>query len=164
MNYNKLDKNAKKSWVISRGIAAVIITAILLGVKWFFTDKIHVKFFINGSFYINAIIGIIILLSVVDFILYPFIEYAQWKYIITKDKVEFSEGIYYIKTTTIPIVRVQHIKINQGPINKMLNLADVHIYTAGGEHKIPNLSIEKANEISEYLKEKIKEKVDKDDL
>lgn len=163
MEYSKLDKNAMKSWLISRGIATIIVTAVLLIIQWFFTEKISVNFFMNHSFGIKTFIGIIGLLLLLNFILYPFIEYKQWRYVITKDKIEFSEGIYYIKTTIIPIIRVQHIRINQGPVNRMLNLANVDIFTAGGSHTIPNLNIEKANEIGEYLKEKIKEKVDKND-
>lgn len=164
MQYNKLDKDAKKSWRIARFIGMIIVTLVLLVIKYFFTYKIQVKFFVNWSLGINIVVGIIIFLSLLDTFLYPSIEYAQWKYIITKDKIEFSEGIYYVKTTIIPIVRVQHIKINQGPINKIFKLANINIFTAGGSHTIPNLSIEKANEISEYLKEKVKEKVNKNDI
>ncbi|WP_251862229.1 PH domain-containing protein [Clostridium sp. Marseille-Q2269] len=163
MEYSKLDTNAMKSWFISRGIATIIVTAVLFIIQWFFTKKIPVNFFINHSFGIKIFIGIIGLILLLNFILYPFIEYKQWRYVITKDKIEFSEGIYYIKTTIIPIIRVQHIRINQGPVNRMLNLANVDIFTAGGSHTIPNLNIEKANEIGKYLKEKIKEKVDKND-
>ncbi|WMJ79351.1 PH domain-containing protein [Clostridium sp. MB40-C1] len=163
MQKNKLNQNAKKSWLLARAIATSIVTAILVGIKWFFTYKIGVNFFIEKSFYINIFIILIIGLLILNTFIYPFIEYAQWKYTITKDKIEFSEGIYCVKTTIIPIIRVQHIKINQGPINKIFKLADIEIFTAGGSHKIPNLDMQKANEIGEYLKEKIKEKVEKNE-
>lgn len=160
MEYNKLNINAKKSWLLARGITTIVVAAILIFVKCFFTYKIEVEFFVKRSFYINIGIGIILLLLLLNTFIYPFFEYAQWKYVITKDKIEFSEGIYFTKTTVIPIVRVQHIKIKEGPINKLFKLADVDIHTAGGAHEIPNLDIKKAREIGEYLKEKIQEKVE----
>ena len=154
MEYNKLNEKAKTSWMLARLITTVIISTLLGIGKWFFTYKLKLDIHISVT-----IIAIIVLLLLNTFI-YPAIEYAQWKYAITKDKIEFSEGIYSITTTIIPIVRVQHIKVNQGPINKIFNLADISIHTAGGSHKIPNLDMKKAEEIGEFLKDKIREKVE----
>jgi membrane protein YdbS with pleckstrin-like domain len=162
MEYNKLNINSIKSWLISRAIVTAITSVLLIGGDYFLTAKLQV---LKGapSVYVNVGIGIIISLMILNTIVYPSLEYKQWRYIITKDKVEFSEGIYWTKTVVIPIVRVQHIKINQGPINRKFNLADLQIYTAGGIHKIPNIEMEKADEISNFLKDKVKEKVTEND-
>jgi membrane protein YdbS with pleckstrin-like domain len=162
MEYNKLNNNATKSWFIARAITTIIVSAILIGGKYFITIKFS-AFKGKAGFYVNIVIVVIILFLLLNAIIYPKIEYKQWRYLINEDKIEFSEGIYYINTVVIPIVRVQHIMVSQGPINKRFNLADIHIYTAGGSHKIPNIEMEKAEEISNFLKDKIKEKVMEDD-
>ena len=158
MEYNKLHINSIKSWFIARAISTVIFSAILIGGDYFLTVKLH---FLKGSFStgVNIAVAVIIFLMLLNTFVYPRLEYKQWRYLITKDKIEFSEGIYWVKTVVIPIVRVQHMKINQGPINRRFNLATLHIFTAGGSFEIPNIEMEKAEEISDFLKDKIKEKV-----
>lgn len=160
MEYSKLNEKSKSSWMLARAITTLIMSLILGIGKWFFTFNLKVELFIKFGGYINAAIGIIVVLLLLNTFIYPVIEYAQWKYMINEDKIEFSEGIYSVTTTIIPMVRIQHIKINQGPINKIFNLADISIFTAGGTHKIPNIEMEKAKEISEFLKNKIREKVE----
>ncbi|MHC1684632.1 MAG: PH domain-containing protein [Clostridiaceae bacterium] len=162
MEYNKLNINSIKSWFISRLISTVIISSILIGGDFFLTTKLN---FLKGttSVYVNIGIAIIIFLLLLNTIVYPKLEYKQWRYLITKDKIEFSEGIYWISTVVIPIVRIQHIKINQGPINKRFKLANLEIYTAGGSYTIPNIELKKAGEISDFLKDKVREKVEGND-
>lgn len=163
MEHNKLNHNAKKSWFIARAITTLIVSAILIGGKYFLISKLNIDIVGAVDLCINIGIAVIITLLLLNAIIYPIIEFKQWCYTITKDKIEFSEGIYYITTNIIPIVRVQHIKVSQGPINRMFKLADLHIYTAGGSHKIPNIELSKAEEISSFLKDKIKEKVEEYD-
>lgn len=160
MEYSKLNEKSKASWMLARAITTFIMSLVLGIGKWFFTFNLKAEFFIKFGGYINAVIVIIVGLLFLNTFIYPAIEYAQWKYMINEDKIEFSEGIYSVTTTIIPMVRIQHIKINQGPINKIFNLADISIFTAGGSHKIPNIEMEKAQEISEFLKNKIREKVE----
>lgn len=155
--YQKLNKNAIKSWIIGRLIGALIVSSMLI------TGKILLSKILDSYYKINVFytIGIIILISIllINSFIYPIIEYKQWRYIITHDKIEFTEGIYFVRKVIIPIIRIQHIQLNQGPINKFLNLYNISIFTAGGQHKIPNIDSIKAEEISEYLKELIKVKV-----
>jgi len=163
MEYKRLSENSKKTWFIARAITTIIVSAVLIGGKCFLLSKFKFSGDTEWNLVINIVIAIIIGLLLLNTFIYPKIEYKQWRYMITKDKIEFSEGIYYITTTIVPIVRVQHIKVNQGPINRMYKLADLHIYTAGGSHRIPNIEVEKAEEISSYLKDKIREKVEQND-
>ncbi len=160
MEYNRLNINSKKSWLIARGITTVIITSILFIGKWFLKSKLDFQWIIDYEVYVNIGIAIIMIILLLNTFLYPIIEYKQWKYLITDDKVDFTEGIYSTSRIIIPIIRIQHIKVEQGPINRIFNLANIQIVTAGGSHIIPNIEMEKAEEISEYLKNKIRKKVE----
>jgi uncharacterized protein len=154
--YQKLNKNAIKSWIIARLISTFILSTVLIVIRIFLSKVIDS--FTEISFIYTVSILILIIILLINSFVYPVIEYKQWRYIITNDKIEFTEGIYFLKTVIIPIIRIQHIQLNQGPINKYFNLYDIYIFTAGGQHKIPNIDVKKAEEISEYLKEVIKGK------
>ncbi|KEH99302.1 PH domain-containing protein [Clostridium massiliodielmoense] len=156
MEYNKLNKNAKKAWRITNLIALIVVGAIAIGLRIVFNDKLG-----KYGFVANIVVGIIIFILIVDVLINPIIEYKQWKYIITEDRIEFVHGIYFLTTTIIPMVRIQHIDIEEGPINRLYKLAKITIHTAGGTHKIEGLPKEKAQEISEYIKDRIQVKVKK---
>lgn len=163
MEFNRLSKYSKKSWFIARLLNTIIVTIILLAGIYFAKEVLELGWVIEYSIYLYWVVGIIVVLLLVSTFIYPTIEYRQWKYMITNDKVDFIEGIFSTKRTIIPIVRIQQIAISQGIINKHFNIVDLKIHTAGGSHVIPNIEKEKALEISEYLKDKIKEKVIEND-
>ncbi|MGL5151129.1 MAG: PH domain-containing protein [Clostridium sp.] len=160
MDFEKLNEKSKKSWLIARGISTIITGIIFVIGRIILEKKASPEFVDDFGIFINIGMGLIMIILLLDTFVYPYFEYKQWSYSITKDKIEFTEGIFFIKRVVIPIVRVQHIQVNQGPINRMLALGDVTICTAGGNHKIPNLDIKRAEEISGYLKNKVQEKVE----
>lgn len=159
MQYSKLNKSAIKSWFIARAITTIILGVVLLFIR--FLGKFAILYFFNETilFFCDIALALIIFFLLLNTFLYPIIEYKQWKYNITDSRVDFSEGIYATKRTILPIIRIQHIKINQGPINKLLNLANITMVTAGGSHTIPNIDIKTAEKIGDYLNLKVKEKV-----
>lgn len=163
MQYEKLHKNSIKSWFFARIIGTIIISVILLTARYFLIkNNFELLTFKGVKLGIEIFIGTVIFLSLLEAIIYPIFEFKQWSYLIDEDKIEFQEGIFFRKTVLIPIVRIQHIEFKQGPINRFLKLADVEINTAGGTHKIPNIELCRAEEISRYLNNKVKEKVEEE--
>lgn len=152
MEYEKLDKRAILSWRLGRLISLIIIS-IILSIGTLITKIINLSPTIYMYIYIGC--GLIITYKLLSLIFYPEIEYRQWKYLITEDKVEIHKGIFFINTTIIPIIRIQHISLSQGPINRKLGLYQVTISLASGAFTIEGLTEEKANKISEYLKNKL---------
>lgn len=152
MAYKSLDKKIKVSWRISRLLFFVVIAAILggatliLSLQTFWRDI--------GLYIIIADIGILLFFLVTVF-LYPEIEYRQWKYEITDDKVEIRHGIFFITTSVIPVIRIQHISVSRGPVNRKLGLASVLIHTASGVFTIEGLDLKTCDELSENLKTKL---------
>ena len=158
----KLSNKAIKSWVIGRTIGLVSFVVIYLVLR-FFLPRLE----INSINYIidhyisliNMIILIIIALIAIAAYIEPFFEYKQWSYRINEEEIYFTEGIFFKRSVTIPIVRIQNINLSEGPINRKFNLADVNIGTAGGSYKIPNLDKEEVEKIREFLKIKINENI-----
>ncbi len=158
----KLSNNAIKSWIISRTIFLLFLIAIYIIVTYI-VPKLNISwisnFVFNNNKIINIIFLILIFISIVSAFVEPFFEYKQWSYKINEEEIFFKEGIYFTKSVTIPIVRIQNIKLKEGPINRNFNLASVSIGTAGGSFEIPNLDKDEVLKIIEFLREKINENV-----
>lgn len=157
MEYRNLDVRVKKAWVLSR-IGGILIIAIIT-VIWKVLD-FNFKFnlignTINGSKAITVFFVLLLIYKVIGVIIYPKIEYKQWKYMIGEDKVEIQHGIFYIKHTVIPIIKIQHITMTQGIIFRANDIMEVDISLASGSFSITGLSIDDAREISENFKNKI---------
>ncbi|RMD02487.1 hypothetical protein D9O40_06105 [Clostridium autoethanogenum] len=151
MNYDKIDKSAIKSWIIGRTVISVIFIALyVVCVSLFLMPRIEDMKVLKCI--LNLLTAIIIFVSILDSFIWPFLEYKQWKYGIFEDKIELIEGIIIRKRTIIPVSRIQNLKIEQGPIERMCKIASVNIITAGGTHKIPAIAVEDAEKVANNLK------------
>lgn len=68
--------------------------------------------------------------------------------------VHFRTGALWRKQTAVPINRVQHVEISQGPIERMLGLSRLMLFTAGGagsDLAIPGLAKETAERLRQDL-------------
>ncbi len=152
MVYERLNPRVKKAWRIGNGIGLVfvliayIITRVIMSSAGAPSDA---TFWVNIGF---GVVGLIFLLSLTIF---TEIQYRQWGYYIGEDKVEIRKGIFFISTEIIPVVRIQHINSNKGPIDRAFKLATVEISTASGSFKIVGLDEVRVTEISENLKNKL---------
>lgn len=152
MEYTKLDTKAVSSWrigrVISFTVLLVICAALWIGSKYI-PD-------IESYRWMAALaLGLVLLYKLIGIFIYPLIEYRQWGYYITEDKVDIRHGIFFVTNTIIPIIRIQHITISQGPINRKLGLYEVEMSLASSNFKIEGLSKAVADEIAENLKSKL---------
>jgi membrane protein YdbS with pleckstrin-like domain len=97
------------------------------------------------------------------------ILYTIWRYIVLvkgfdnkafalRDKdLVYRTGWLWKTVTTTPFNRVQHISIEQGPIERNWKLARLKLYTAGGntsDLSIPGLDHNKAQDLKEYISRK----------
>ena len=63
----------------------------------------------------------------------------RWRYEVRESEIELQHGIFIVKRTLIPMVRVQHVDTSQGPILRKYDLAEITISTAATNHTIPAL-------------------------
>ncbi|MCC5879680.1 MAG: PH domain-containing protein [Idiomarina sp.] len=59
-------------------------------------------------------------------------RYRLTGYLVRDRDVLYRTGALWRKQTAVPVNRIQHVEITQGPIERMLGLARLIIYTAGG--------------------------------
>ncbi len=137
-NYQRVGKDARKLWTIHACISAAIVLGISIAVYVILYQHIW-------------IFGLVVLDAIISIIIMPAIEYRQWRYFIGEDRIEIIHGIFFTKRTLIPINRIQHLKIEQGILQKRFDLATVDIYTAGGNHQIKAVLYAEADEIVRRL-------------
>ena len=146
MEFKRVGKKAKAKWRLTRFLGLLILAipfviALLsyLSVK----DTEGLVFLI--------ITGAAVLIQLVNTIVYPIIEYIQWSYLISDDRIEIKKGIFWKTHTVLPISRIQHVCAKQGPIQRMFGLGTIEIMTAAGMHRIEELDHETAEEICSLL-------------
>ena len=149
MEYNTLDRKMIAYWYIVR-FRRILLFIVIIGIPTLILSKFD--FFARIAAYAYGIEGILLLYLLAAAFLYPVIEYRQWGYHISHDRVEIKHGIFFISTSVIPVIRIQHITIEHGIILRKLGLSSVRIHTASGAFNIVGLSNGEARSIIESLK------------
>lgn len=149
MEYSKLNRKMKTYWYIVRFLR-VVFFIIIMGIPTLLLSKRD--FFVPIASYIYGIEGFILAYLVAAAFLYPVFEYRQWGYLIFNDRVEIKHGIFFISTSVIPMIRIQHLTVEHGIILRKLGLSTVKIHTASRGFEIMGLSNSEAKVIIEALK------------
>ncbi len=152
----KLNVKAISMWRVSNAIQSVILLAIVAVCRFTF---IRVEFFDYIRVYIDILIALFVGWLILEVVLLPKIQYARNGYAISTDRVLIKNGIFLFKISNIPVVRIQHVSLSQGPISRLYKLAKVTIHTASGSFTIEGLEFDVANEISEHLKTKLTDRL-----
>ena len=61
----------------------------------------------------------------------PMRRYAARGYSIEEERLRVVRGILFRSDTVVPFGRVQHIDVNQGPLERAFDLATLTVHTAG---------------------------------
>jgi uncharacterized protein len=141
----KLDKNIFHVWAISAYIGLAIGGALTVGygVCYYFFDWWTWPLFI--------LLPLTLLIFIIERFVIPPIKYRHYGYEIRDDEVEIQHGVFIVKRMIIPMIRIQNIETEQGPIMKKYNLASLHISTAATEHEVKGLAVETATELRQKI-------------
>jgi hypothetical protein len=66
------------------------------------------------------------------------LDYEMRWYVVTDHAARLRDGILKVSEMTFTLANVQDIRIQQGPLQRLLGLADVELRTAGGSEAAPN--------------------------
>ncbi|WP_409252623.1 PH domain-containing protein [Bacillus sp. SCS-153A] len=80
-------------------------------------------------------------------VLLPLIRWKRWRYEVREQEIELQRGVFFVKRTLVPMVRVQHVDTVQGPLLRKYGLATITISTAATTHEIPALDMYEADEL-----------------
>lgn len=138
---NKISEKGLYVWRLYGVIQTsfVILLAAVVGV---------LTYIFTWPWWIYTALGVICLVVAYLFIvLFPKIRWLRWRYEVRESEIELQHGLFIIKRTLIPMVRVQHVNTTQGPILRKYNLSGIAISTAATNHVIPLLVTEEADEL-----------------
>lgn len=138
---NRISEKGLRVWRIY-GIFQTLL-AILLGVG------VSVINYFNGNFiWLYIVVGAVVLLIAYLLIyLFPKVRWMRWRYEVREQEIELQHGLFVVKRTLVPMVRVQHVDTEQGPILRKYDLASITISTAATNHTIPALVTAEADEL-----------------
>jgi len=91
------------------------------------------------------------LYAVIQIAIVPKVRYRHFGYQVDERELDIMQGVFVIRRTLIPLVRVQHVDTVQGPIAKQFGLSSVTVSTAAGGHLIPGLSDQAADELRDRI-------------
>lgn len=97
--------------------------------------------------------GIVIIIAILTIFVLPRIRWERWRYDVREQEIEIQHGVFIVKRTLIPMVRVQHVDTAQGPILKNYKLSNISITTAATTHTIPVLETVEADELRAKISE-----------
>lgn len=108
-------------------IWACISVAILIGLGYlWFTSGF------NFAFWLGCGLGLLtITASGLFALLWPKIEHAKISYRIDQLGIEIHQGVFWRSQICVPIGRVQHADVGQGPLQRAFGVSTLTLYTAG---------------------------------
>jgi membrane protein YdbS with pleckstrin-like domain len=98
-----------------------------------------------------AAAGVAILHVYLYVYLFPLLRWKRWRYEVREQEIELQQGVFVVKRTLVPMIRVQHVDTRQGPLLKKYGLATVDVSTAATVHEIPALPMEEAEELRLFI-------------
>lgn len=75
-------------------------------------------------------------------------------YALREHDVSFRTGLFFKKSITQPILRIQHIELKRGPIERKIGLATLQVFSAGGvmhTFEIPGLPLSTAKSLRQFI-------------
>ncbi len=128
----------------------VALTAAFIGVLAVAINRFVVQALGPGLLF-GAVAGTVLLLGIGHTI----VRYRIWEYEIREDALYLRRGVLTRVRTVAPLIRIQHVDTSRGPIERLLGLSSVVVYTAGSrgaDVTIPGLTVEQAEDMQRRLK------------
>ena len=101
-------------------------------------------------------VGVVTLIAMnaVFAILWPSLEYDAFRYAIREHDLLVQSGVLFRRWSSIPNNRIQHVDTRQGPVERVLGLSRLLVFTAAGmsaDGSIPGLATEDAERLRDLL-------------
>ena len=85
-------------------------------------------------------------------------RWRRWGYAFTERELHVARGWLVRVHTVVPVARVQHIDVSQGPLERGAGVATLRLHTAGTEGSLvtlPGISAARAEEIRDAIRARI---------
>ena len=97
----------------------------------------------------------IIVIFIISVIICPIIKYFKWSYFIFSDFIEIRYGVLFKRYICIKRDNIKYINICENPIDMILRIKSINIYTAGGKVGIPAINKEQVEFFNYIVQERV---------
>ena len=102
--------------------------AILIGIGYLFFTTLQ----IDIIFWIACIVGLTLVVAAGLYsLLWPKVEHKRVSFKIDPLGIEIHQGVFWRSQICVPIGRVQHADVGQGPLQRMFGVSTLTLHTAG---------------------------------
>ena len=104
-------------------------------------------------------IGVAVFLALAAILIAPERAYARLRYRLTDRLLQFVRGWLFHIDTIVPLVRVQHLDVVRGPLDKLFGTASLVVHTAGTHNStvtVPGLAPERAAAMRDSIREHVR--------
>lgn len=103
--------------------------------------------------------GIFVLIFIINVIIRPMVFYRVTRYELAGEQIIVKKGFILIRTTLIPIKRIQSVELVTGPVSRRYNLSILRAKTASMGIDLPPIAIEEAEELKRQIIDLVKEEI-----
>lgn len=138
-----LDPRVRLVWLASVLVVVAVLGAIVVAIDHYVLDISR------------ALAGVVIGIAVALGVAYVLVRYRIWGFEVNEEDLYIERGVLTRIDSVVPYVRVQHIDTQRGPVERLIGLSSVVVYTAGSrgaDITIPGLSPERADDLREQLR------------
>lgn len=85
---------------------------------------------------------------------YQFFAIPRKRYALREHDVSYVSGLLFHQTISQPILRIQHIELKRGPLDRLAGLASLQVFSAGGAahtFEIPGLDVKVAQQLRHFI-------------
>lgn len=103
----------------------------------------------------GIVLGPVAVLAGLAWLVLPGRRFRAWGYSHEPDELMLAHGVMTRMETVVPLFRVQHIDIGQGPIERAFGVNRLILHTAGTQHskvELPGLSRETAERLRDEIR------------
>ena len=130
------------TWLVLLGIS-LIINAVLL----------------DQTRFAGALPAAVAAIALSSLAVAPARIYSRLRYRLSERLLQVVRGWLFHRDTVVPLVRVQHLDVVRGPLDKMFGTASLVVHTAGTHNSIvtlPGLAPDRAAEMRDAIREHVR--------
>lgn len=130
-------------------VMALVLVAVAVTVELVLADELPVR---------GLALGVAIVLGAWTALVSPPRKWRRWGYAFTGSELHVAYGWWTQVHTIVPVSRVQHIDVSQGPLERMFGVARLALHTAGTDAALVvviGLKRETAEEIRDAIRARI---------
>ena len=108
----------------------------------------------------GAVVTPVLLLAAYPVLAGPPRHYRAWGYRIDAEELHIAHGVWTRIETAVPLARVQHIDVSQGPIERRFGVCRLVLHTAGTMNSrvvLPGLTRETAEAVRDEVRTRIRQ-------